>query len=306
MVKNRTSVPSSSGRPHPSLVDLEAAVVRTVTYADLFNYPLTAAQVHRYLEGVPASQENVAAVLANGRLIPHQLHHQNGYFMLPDRQEIAALRQEREQIAQRLWSKAVRYGRILAHLPFVRMVAVTGSLTMNNAESDGDIDYLIVTENGRVWLSRAFIIAIVRLARRDQVELCPNYILSAKALEFPDRNLYVAHELAQMVPLSGLTMYRRIRQINQWADDFLPNAAGPPHTFAPIRRRWPQKAAELPLRTPVGHWLEQWEMTRKIRKLQRQEAETEFTETDFSPDWCKGHFDGYNGRTMHAYRQRVD
>ena len=108
--------PLPSGRPHSTPANLETAILRTVTYADLFNYPLTAVQVHRYLERIPASPEIVAAVLANGRLVPHQLHRQNGYFMLPDRQEIAALRPEREQITQRLWPKAVRYGRILARL----------------------------------------------------------------------------------------------------------------------------------------------------------------------------------------------
>ena len=50
------------------------------------------------------------------------------------------------------------------------------------------------------------------------------------------------------------------------------NAAGPPlvqmDEIPPPR--WPQKAVELPLRTPLGGWLERWEQARKIEKLQKR------------------------------------
>ncbi len=285
------------------ITSLTTAIVRTVAYSDVFNYPLTAGQMHRYLDGVPARLADVEQALANGRLIPHTLSRRDDYFMLAGREEIAPVRQEREAISRRLWPRAVRYGRLIARLPFVRMVAVTGSLTMNNADSHADVDYLVVTANGRVWLARAFIIALVRLARRDGVELCPNYILAENALAFPDHNLYVAHEVTQMIPLSGLEVYRRMRQINSWTAAFLPNAVGPPRLPSQTRPGFWQKTAELLLGTAVGDGLERWEMKRKIRKFQAQE--TAVSETNFSPDYCKGHFDAYNRPTMDAFQLTI-
>ena len=58
-------------------------------------------------------------------------------------------------------AQAVRYGLTIARLPFVRMVAVPGALTMDNVEPGDDVDYLIVTAPDRLWLCRAVVIELV-------------------------------------------------------------------------------------------------------------------------------------------------
>ena len=295
----------ATAAPPQSLTALERAIWQTVAYFDVFDYPLTAAEVHRYLEGVTARASDIAHTLANGRFSPQHLVHANGYYMFAGREHIVAKRQRRHALAQRLWPAAIRYGRFISSLPFVRMVAVTGSLAVNNVDEHADIDYLVVTENGRLWLCRAFIIAIVRLAARQQLTLCPNYLLSERVLQFSDRNLYTAHEVAQMIPLSGLATYQQMRQANLWTAAYIPNAIGPPTHVAPapVAPHLGQRLLELPWRTPLGDWLEQWEMQRKIHKFQAHVQHN--GETDFTADWCKGHFDAHNERTMTAYQAKL-
>jgi hypothetical protein len=137
---------------------------------------------------------------------------------------------------------------------------------------------------------------VVRFGAIRGLEICPNYFLSERALEFDDRNLYTAHEVAQMVPISGLETYQRLRELNPWVRDFLPNADGPPRRIdvAPHARLL-RRIAETALRTRIGTRLEEWEMRRKIRKLSSGAANSE---TAYSPDWCKGHVDGHGERVL--------
>lgn len=291
----------------PALTPLETAVWRTIAYADVFDYPLTAVEIHYYLAETAATLPEVEAVLADKRFISRHLCRVGAYYALPGREETVAIRQERGQLARQMWPVAMQYGRLLASLPFTRMVAVTGSLAVDNVAPGGDIDYLLVTANGRVWLNRAFAIAIVRLAARRGHALCPNYILAERAVHFPDHTIYTAHEVAQMTPLSGLDVYAHIRQINSWTHSFLPNAIGLPrelgHGRTPHHRL--QQLAELPLRTPLGRWLDQWEMQRKIRKFHQPHTPDNETEAAFTPDWCKGHFTTHKQYTLTAYQTRL-
>ena len=125
---------------------------------------------------------------------------------------------------------AARYGALIAKLPFVRMVAVTGSLAVENAEAADDIDYLIVTSKGRLWLPRAMTILVVRLGGLRGVTLCPNYLLSESALALSERDPYTARELFQMRPLIGHDVHARMLAANMWCRELLPNWSGSTET----------------------------------------------------------------------------
>jgi hypothetical protein len=287
---------------------LPEAILKTIAYADIFDYPLKLEEVHRYVIGVEASLEQVQRILQNMSFTASHLRSVDGHFMLRGRAAIFEIRQKRAQMAAQLWPRAVRYGRVMAALPYTRMVAVTGALAVSNVDGSVDIDYFIVTQPGRVWLCRAFVVLLVRFIAATKGDvICPNYVISEDSLNFSNHSLYTAHELAQMIPLSGLKVYQDLRRCNPWIADFLPNANG-----FPLTGIWPSavtgahplgKLAEGVLGGGVGDWLESWEMERKIRKFGTEEDES--GEAAFCADWCKGHFDNHGRRTMAAYDQRV-
>ena len=290
-----------------NFLDLTNAILQTVAYADVFDYPLTSAEIHRYLTGRRASRDDVEQVLEEERLLSRA----GNWYTLPGREQLATIRRRREQIAARMWAQASGYGRIIASLPFVRMLAVTGSLAMNNVENHPDIDYLIVTTSGRLWMVRAMALAVARMAALQGVRLCPNYLVTVQSLVFEEQTLYTAHELTQMIPLYGMDVYMRIDSLNRWKEHFLPNAEGLP----PLMDRIPglpgpdrvpviKPVLEAALLNPLGARFEQWEMDRKIRKLSREQSAS--PESRFGEDYCKGHKDRHAERTERILRQRLE
>ncbi len=293
---------------------LQQAILQTLVYADLFDYPLTPNEVIRYL-GVSAEAATILEQLdqsaASGILVRY-----NGYVALPGRDGLFAVRARREQAAASQWPAARRYVHWLALIPFVRMVAVTGALAVNNVEADDDIDLFIVTQPGRVWLCRALVILLVRLAALAGDEVCPNYFLSEQRLVFDDRTLFAAREVTQMVPLYGPDIYWRIRQLNGWVDDLLPQADAPPqpdyhrgaHGEAWIEpgrlERAIKRTAEALLGGALGARLDHWEMQRKVRKFtaiaQRRGGSVVFT-----ADICKGHFNRHDQRILREFEAEL-
>jgi hypothetical protein len=283
---------------------ITTAILHTAAYADVFDYPLMASEIHRYLVGVRLPLAMVEQVLQETWFLSPG----GGYYALQGREVLIQTRSRREQAARQLWPDAIRYGRVLGRLPFVRMVAVTGALAMNNVDEGADVDFLIVTEGGRLWFARALVLLIGRLARRRHgISLCPNYLISLHSLDFPDQTLYAAHELAQMVPLSGFEVYDRIRRQNDWVARFLPNASGPPaipgEGLAESRQLRTSPVLETILSAKVFTFLERWEMERKIRKLQAEQCNS--PEAAFSADFCKGHGQGHQAETEAALQERL-
>jgi hypothetical protein len=281
-----------------SLEKISHAVFQTVAYSDIFEHPLTAREIHRYLIGIKASLEEV--VLAAGK--DGVVKRTGDYFTLPDREEIVNIRIQREARSRELLPHAMKYGRMLGVLPYIRMVALTGSLAVMNVSRDQDFDYMLVTAPGRVWTARAFALALNRLARLQGYTLCPNLIISEIALEWSLHDLYSARELYQMIPITGVDVYHRLLAANAWAQDFLPNVVE--HKISEVSKTSHiLHALELPLGGKLGDYFERWEMNRKVARFSKQAGFGE--ETIFTAEVCQGNFHHHRKWTREAFEKKL-
>lgn len=287
---------------------LESAILKTLLYSDLFDYPLTPEEVAHYLIGIPSTADEVRACLASTRGLAERVVEVNGYLALRGREALIARRCDRALTSDQLWRHAQRFVRALRLLPFVRMIAITGALAMHNSAAGDDIDVLIVTAPDRVWLTRACAVALVYVGKLFGDTLCPNYVISERALTLDKHTLFVAHEFIQMVPLYGLEVYYRMREANPWICHLLPNAARRPGDdplgpLGPLGRHVKQ-AVEKALSGRLGAALETWEMHRKICKFQSKLGRPD-SDAILDRDHVKGHFDDYGGPVMRRYAERV-
>ena len=281
---------------------LRRAIARTVAYADLFEYPLDRDEIHRYLIGEAASPEDVHRALEHAGAPPPYVERTGDKFHLRGRASTVETRRDRETASAELWRNARAYGALVARLPLVRFVGVTGALAMSNAERGADIDLFVLTHPGRLWLCRLLVLAVVRVAALRGHTLCPNFLLSTDQLALRERNVFTAHEITQMVPLRPTEHYARFMDANRWASDFLPNATTveQPARADGVLTRF----ATWLLSARVVAPLERWEMRRKIRRLTARAAR-EGGSLSFSEVECRGHFAAHDVRVLAAYAERV-
>src|SRR5260221_8391480 len=117
---------------------LAEAIFRTLLYADVFSFPLTEAEIHHFLIGHRASANEVRTALDSSPWLAHRVERDNGYVCLRGQKHIIEVRDRRHAASLRLWPVARRYGLLLAQLPVVRMVALTGAPAVRDGKESGD------------------------------------------------------------------------------------------------------------------------------------------------------------------------
>ena len=277
---------------------LERAILETLAYSDVFEYPLRVDEIYRYLP-VPVDEVQVLQALSAATDLVGE---QDGFYFLAGREQIVEIRKQREVHSQKLMRQALRYGRILGALPFIRMAALTGSLAVLNSTKAADFDYMLVTAPNHVWTARAFALLFNRVTRLFGHTLCPNLIVSENVLAWSTHDLYSARELCQMVPITGMDVYRKLLKANEWTKEFLPNVeqtSEVSETSEVLLRN----ILEFPLRGKLGDQIESWEMQRKITRFSQQAGFGE--ETVFNADVCQGNFDHHKQWTQAALQNRL-
>ncbi len=155
-------------------------------------------------------------------------------------------------------------------------------------------------------MARAFALLLGRLTAFSGHVLCPNVIISERTLEWPNPDLYSARELCQMIPISGMRVYHRLRLVNAWTFNYLPNATDPPGDGQePAKNsKWLSRLGEIALSNSVGDRLEKWEMERKAKRFSLQSGFG--AETQFNTDICQGNFNHHGAWTRAQFQRRMN
>ncbi len=212
---------------------MEKAILRTLAYADVFDYPLTSGELYRFLiTDKNCSDSSFKKALTRINTNDQQTETNGEYFFLRGRKGIVALRKKREQSSASKLKFAEKIAGILRLIPWIKLIGVTGALAMSNAEKEDDIDLLIITSKNRLWLTRGLVVSFLRLVGvyrqpgKIKDKICPNMLLDEEHLALPEkeRDLFSAHEVLQMKPLwQKEGTYQRFVRANQWSQEFLPN-----------------------------------------------------------------------------------
>ncbi len=217
------------------LTPAEAAIARSVVYSALFDYPLTLSQLRQTLIGARLTPTEILTILRNSTGLGAYVDQRDGYFFPAGRQDLIDIRRHREQRSRAFLASHRPLLRLIAALPFVRMVALSGSVAHLNLENGGDLDLFIVTRGRRVWSTAVVVILLAKLLGRRRT-LCANFLVADTALSFEPQDLFTANQVVGMKPVSGAATFRAILAANPFVRTCYPNYHGPDQGGFPIRQ----------------------------------------------------------------------
>lgn len=271
---------------------LEEAVLATLSYHDLLNMPLTAVEVWRYLfrgRTTPCFRDcgilEIEEVL-NKLVGDKEIMFYRGYYSFYGNESKIEERQVLHAMSQNKWKRLRIVSWFLQSIPFLEMVAASGSLARDMAKKGSDLDVFLITKPKRIWTVR-FIVTVLldifRLRRRptgptDNL-VCLNHYLSCDGLELPYRSIYTALEYVRLVPLFGDNMCRNFRLANKkWIERYLVHVLSDNvkhHKTIKTSKliAIPKNFGEFVLGGKIGDILENWLGQQQKKKIEKSGKE---------------------------------
>ncbi len=285
-------------------MDFSSHVRATLLYFDLFEYPLTAAELFRFMP-VRLDLDDFMQ-----RLNEAKIKSSNGFYQLDSHIDLSLIRQRREKKAKAMLASAKIVGAIIRHFPFVRGAFLSGSLSKGVNEGDADIDLFLVTAEQRLWVCRSMLTMFKKLFLLNTKKfLCPNYFVTETHLEIPEKNIFTATEVVTLKPLFNEAMLSKFIQANHWISEFYPNFK---HDLSrpSVHPSIIQKAFELPMSDGYTEGLDRklmayYRLVWKKRYPGFTDSEREFLFRT-TPYSSKVHPKDYQTKVLSAYEERLE
>jgi hypothetical protein len=239
---------------------LKTGILKVLAYFDLFDYPVSAEEI-RFLLGSPVEKKELLQDLE--QLVRARFLFRFGeFYSLTDDPSSTKNRLEGNQRAKPLIAKGSRIAAFLFRFPFVRGVAISGSLSKNFAEVNADIDFFIITKANRLWIARTFLHLFKKLTylTGHQHWYCMNYFIDEEALLIEEKNTFTATELITLMPKFGAEAFVQFFQANDWASLFFPNypVKGRESLSCPGRQGRIKKGIEFLFNNQAGNRLDNY------------------------------------------------
>lgn len=195
------------------------------------DFPFTVEEAANYF--LPRSNMTAAqlhSLLAHPDFADLKFVLKDGYLFTSERQSIDS-RFEREKVSAAKLESAASIAKLLTKLvPFIRTIAVTGSVAYGSADKWDDVDLFIITERNRLWMSMFLMLLQIRLYKilglrpAHLLPFCLSYMHDEEGFSKESRrsrtNPLFARELLKAKPIAGTPKYRKILEENKWVEEF--------------------------------------------------------------------------------------
>jgi len=205
-------------------------ILSTISYYDILNFPLTSFEVWKYLLAENSSTLGEVVEALESDELKNHIEEFRGFYFLEGRKNLVERRIQCDKNSAVKFEIAERAAWWLRFVPYVRMIAVTGTLAMKNCEKNSDIDFFVVLEKGRIFTGRILVTLVVHLlgkrrhGKKIKNRICLNYFTTTGNLEIERQDLFAANEYSFIYPIFGYNIFQKFCGINlEWIKKIKPN-----------------------------------------------------------------------------------
>jgi predicted nucleotidyltransferase len=219
----------------------------------MFDYPLTSGEIYLFLKNKYAQYEFDEAI--QGLTLNGPVYRFDKFYALKNDLTLITRRHNGNKKAAELIRIAGKVSNILIRFPYVRGIAISGSLSKNFADDDSDIDLFIITAKNRLWIARTLMHAFKKLTYLVKKEgyFCMNYYIDEAQLEIVEKTIYTAIEVATLIPLQGDSLFEQFYTANAWTLEHLPNKIMRISSAKPVKRLFFKSLFELTFNNAIGN-----------------------------------------------------
>lgn len=216
---------------------MEQAILKTLVYFDIFNYPLTLMEVYKWLNTGKSGYSLIEVEEALNNL-SDKIEAKNGFYFLKGKEANIETRLQRYSEAEVKFKRAIKFIKLLRFIPFIKMIAVCNSLSYSNVAKEGDIDLFIIASPNRLWLARFLTVGFLKVlgvrprAATKEDALDANFFLAEdslniKSLQLSGGDIYLTYWLNQLAPVfNPFNLLEKFQAANAWVKQTLPNGFG--------------------------------------------------------------------------------
>lgn len=204
-------------------LEIQLEILNVLKYFEIFKFPLTINEIHKFIR---VKVEFIMLEKQLGILVYKQTIFQiKDCYLLKNMPHWIERKRIGLAFAQKRMKRAKLIGGFIYLFPFVRMVAISGSLSKGYADKKTDIDFFIMTSENQLWTARSLLHTFKKLTFLFNIHhsFCMNYFIAEEHLVLQEQNYFTAIELATLIPLNGEKNWRTLISQNPWLFSFLPN-----------------------------------------------------------------------------------
>lgn len=297
--------------------NLEKNILKTLLYYDIFRHPLKSDEIFSLLPQNTISKTDVTNTLREFSQNNPLIFSKDNYYFIGQNEHFIELRKLRETYSKNGWKIARFVTHLIKRFPFVRAVFITGTLSKNSSLPESDLDFMVVTENNRLWICRTLLMLFKKIFLFNSYKyFCINYFISEDSLEIEEKNIFTATEIIFIKSTFNSHLMNKFINSNLWIKKYFPNyIIGDPYFNSSgfnvnNRKSYLQKALELFFSGKFGDWLDYYFRKKSIQHWKNKYPDLTSDERERMFKSTAGVSKTFPGNMqkviLHNYKERLD